>query len=226
MRLNGVDTSRGPVAIRGVFIAMTIVAIGFAFVVGKLAAASVRYFPLSYSAPSLVCDKSTVPREIVSDIEADWYSGQWRAAEEPSLYLASQAPSAARAITYRFTWLRSFHHPVIVRVDAVEGGRMRLTAKQLSGAGGYDPGGIEKQVVRTLTPDEQAKLQAALTATQVLSLPAIDCHWGADGSQWIVEANAHGRYSFVNRWTPDDGPVRTFGLLLLSFTGWRFDRLY
>ena len=98
-------------------------------------AGDVQYLPPALLEPTPACHGN---ESVVSDFEVQWYSGQWRAAQEPSIYEASKSPSAATT-TYRFTWLRTFHAPVIVRIDVDPRGRMRLTAKQLSGKGGYAP---------------------------------------------------------------------------------------
>jgi hypothetical protein len=39
---------------------------------------------------------------------------------------------------------------------------------------------------------------------------------GADGAQWIIEGVKNGNYRIVDRWSPDDGPVRVTGLLMLK----------
>src|SRR5207253_2179117 len=70
---------------------------------------------------------------VIPDFEADWYALHWRAAHERSLYEASTKPETRSTRTLRFTWLRTFHAPVIVRVDEVASGQIRLTAKELDG---------------------------------------------------------------------------------------------
>lgn len=221
MLRNKYDLNGRHLAIRGVVVVFVVFVAAFAIVVGKLAAARVQYFPPSFSTVLTSCG-----RPVVDDIEVDWYTAQWRAADEKSLYLASASPTGSARLTYRFTWLRTFDPPVMVRVDVAPNGVMQLTAKQLSGQGGYDPGRLVKRTVRNLTGDEAAKLNAAILASSVFDSPETNCRGGADGSRWIFEANDHGRYRYVNRWTPDESPVRDVGRLLLSFTGWRFDRSY
>lgn len=190
-----------------------------------------QYFPDHLRASTAIaCDGAERGRidhfAPLSDLEIDWYSTQLRAAHESSLYLATQRPGSTEARALRFTWLRSFHAPVVIRVDRLADGEMRLTAKRLSGDGGYNPGSIQAVVERNLSPAEVARLERVLSAGRVLELPPRDCRGGGDGARWILEANDHGAYHYVNRWTPDDGAVRETGLLLMSFTGWRFDRIY
>jgi hypothetical protein len=47
----------------------------------------------------------------LDDFERDWYSRHLLAAGEPAL------PSTSRSTIVRLTWLRTFHNPIIVRVE-------------------------------------------------------------------------------------------------------------
>lgn len=47
-----------------------------------------------------------------------------------------------------------------------------------------------------------------------------------DGSQWIVEGIDRNGYHYVNRSSPEDGPVRAFGDFALLLTGWTFEERY
>jgi hypothetical protein len=50
---------------------------------------------------------------------------------------------------------------------------------------------------------------------------------GTDGARWIIEAvEPSTGYTYINRWTPRDGPVREVGLHLLGLTGWKIDDVY
>jgi hypothetical protein len=191
--------------------------LGFAVAIATVAASSIRYFPSSFAAKA-ACGLPTV-----SDFEAKWYGSAWRAAHEGPLYASSTPGPIA---TYRFTWLRSFHHPIIVRVDESPSGERMLTAKELSGEGGYAMGAVDRQLVRPLSPGEAAKLDGLLARTRILDLAATDCDAGADGAVWIIEAQGQSGYRYVNRWSPKGGPVRDVGLLLLDLTGWRVNPVY
>jgi hypothetical protein len=194
------------------------------FASGACAAASIEYFPKAFYEPSRTCPDSDHKLSIIGSVEARWYPEQWRAASEPSIFAMSTSPGPARV--YRFTWLRSFHAPVFVRVQFEADGRATLIAKQLSGAGGYRPGKVVKQLQRSLSEAERDKVSAELARDGVLALPATDCAIGADGAQWIFEASENGTYRFINRWTPRSGPVHDIGLLFLGLTGWSFDPVY
>ena|ERR1039458_4389217 len=73
------------------------------------------------------------------DFKANWYSTQLRALQEPSLFALA---TNRKAESYRFLWLRTFHHPVAVRVDLQADGSWMLVTKVANGAGGYSPGSV------------------------------------------------------------------------------------
>lgn len=189
-----------------------------------------EYFPPSFSKNSITCDLGTPDapyrRTFKLVAEKDAEAPHWRAAHEPSLYLASRSPSSKVNRTYRLVWLRTFHAPITVRVEVFSDGTARLIAKRLSGQGGYEPGRIVDRVERVLSAEEFAKLERLVSETRPFDLPPMDCNWGSDGATWTLEANDAGAYKYVNRWSPKNGPVRDAGMLMLSFTGWRLGPIY
>ena len=194
-------------------------------------AARTGYFPPAFATKPFTCTYPTkgglksLKGEILSEFESGWYSEQLRAAGEPSLYQMSLKPRGAQDETLRFTWLRSFH-PAVVIVRIEMGRAPRLIAAQLSGAGGYAPGTLAHNIDRALTPQEVARLRAAMSRTQVLAMPPRDCNRGLDGAEWLIEdVDSHG-YHFIDRWTPEKGGVRELGLFLVGLTGWQIKPVY
>lgn len=134
-----------------------------------------------------------------------WYGGQLCAMRE-ELLARSSADEA-----YRFLWLRSFHHPVAVRVEA-SGGTAALVAVELDGTGGHEPGTVERRTERSLSKEEWTTLVVAINAATFWDAPTEDP--GAkveDGAQWIIEGRRQGRYHVVERSSPGAGPVRAAG---------------
>jgi hypothetical protein len=144
---------------------------------------------------------------------SDWYSNHLRAMSEPVL-----TPREDGRRTYRFTWLRTFHHPIAVRIDATSE-RATLTAVELDGAGGYDPGQILRRTEFVLDPTAIAQMEAILEQHNFWSLPTSEEAFGLDGAEWIIEAAAD-KYHVVVRWSPEDGPVRAIGDHFLSLANW------
>lgn len=172
---------------------------------------------------------------VMDSFQSRWYSSHLRAAGEPRLGGKAPIHEVSGVGVLRFTWLRSFHVPVMVRVEATADGGLWLTATELTGAGGYEPGRIARRVERPLSAEETAQLAAMITQTDVLELPpSDDCPVidentivvGADGARWIIEANGSTGYHYVNRWSPEHGAVRDLGLHLVALTGWSYDRIY
>lgn len=180
------------------------------------------YFPRILFATSIHCmGHATGSRRVMTPFEADWYAEQLRAAGE-----ATMADNDAPGVL-RFTWLRTFNAPVIVRIDPLPGGGARMTAKQLSGKGGYSPGTIARQTTRDLTRQEQSRLAALLKKQDPFALPPRGCELMSDGAEWLLETTGPPEgYQFVARQSPKSGPVRALGLLLLDLTGWKVDPVY
>ncbi len=156
---------------------------------------------------------------MLGKFEQQWFSAQLAAANEKPL-LGYQRNKGD--LILRFTWLPSFDHSVVVRVVADPRGEVILQAKRLSGAGGYDPGKVADQVDRRLSREEWSQVEALMQKTDLLGQPQTGCDLGFDGSEWIVEEADDGGYHFLKRWSPQEGPVREIGLLLLKLAGWRW----
>jgi hypothetical protein len=187
------------------------------------------YFPPDFAKPSLICSEGgeTYHMKILDSLQNTWYSSHLAAAEEPSLYLAALKPRRADTATLRFTWLRTFDAPVVIRIETSGPGTHQLIVKQLSGAGGYKPGKVVKSLDRTLTIEEASEFEAMMARTRVLSLPPRECEGlGLDGAQWLIEGVDRSGYHFVDRWTPKTGKVREVGDFLLKLAGWDFEPIY
>lgn len=187
------------------------------------------YLPKSLLAPSMPCPfpfavkGESALEPAINPFEAEWYAEAWRSVGEPSLYTASLSPLGQTARSYRFTWIRSFHGTIIVRLDEGSDGGMRMTASIPS----FDPASPKNRIERMLAGREVAQVRRALRKTAVLRAPPALCPLiGSDGAQWIFDANDAGTYRFAHRWSPDTGPVREIGLVLLRLTGWPLDPIY
>lgn len=157
----------------------------------------------------------------LDDAKRTWYSSQLSAMHEQSLSCGAPIDG------YRFTWLRSFHPPVVIRIIARgDAGDHTLSALELSGNRDGDPGKQSKQLTKKLTNAQVAQLLRSLKEEQFWELPGREDLLGADGAQWIVEAQKGGKYHVVNRWSPEDGPVRRLGLMFISLSGWEFLEVY
>ena len=187
-----------------------------------MAAAPRSYFPPDYARRSFTCSAESQPHPFLSEFEQEWFARNLRAAREAPLYDPSHRPTDNRVI--RFTWLGSFHPPIVVRL--IEGRHgWHMVGKRLSGRGGYDPGTIGEIVDRPLRQNEAKELESLLVRSVLPDLSG-DCVIGLDGAQWIIERTDQKGYHFINRWSPTDGPVHQIGLFALKLTGWRVGPVY
>jgi hypothetical protein len=144
---------------------------------------------------------------------AEWYSKQLKALDEPSLWSLSKTRNEH---SYRFLWLRTFHHPVAVRIDVNADGSSRLTTKMASGTGGYNPGQLVQSDKSALTKERTDWFLGKIEESKFWELAPVDnSRTGMDGAEWIIEGVKNGNYHIVSRWSPRDGPLRAIGLLML-----------
>ncbi|SEB02485.1 hypothetical protein [Alkalimonas amylolytica] len=130
----------------------------------------------------------------LDSFKREWFSEHLRAARENPITLPTENE------IYRFTWLRSFHAPIIVRVECNE--KCILNAKQLSGAGGYSPGNVQFKNKRELTTEEASKLRSVAERLDNWVYKPDEEIIGMDGAQWIFEMANSNRYQAWNLWSP------------------------
>jgi hypothetical protein len=157
--------------------------------------AQIKYFPPSF--------------------EPAYYEKHLTALKEPSLREASKRQKTQ---SYRFLWLRSFHHPIAVRIDLNADGTSLLTTKMASGSGGYDPGKLIQDETLNLTLEQTNRFLGQIEATSFWKLPSSVQERGPDGAQWIIEGVRNGTYHIVDRWSPTSGSgeTRALGLFMVN----------
>ncbi|MBL7905636.1 MAG: hypothetical protein JNL22_11495 [Bacteroidales bacterium] len=141
-----------------------------------------------------------------------WYSGQLFALKEPLVY------NQTNRTIYRFTWLRTFHEPVAIRLEKTDNS-YTLYWKQTSGAGGYDPGELTVNSSKQLTKEQWDKLISLLKSADFWNMTTKSKDdMGNDGSQWIIEGIENGKYHVVDRWTPRNNNFQKCGQYLIELT--------
>lgn len=143
-----------------------------------------------------------------------WYGGALSKLREPSL--SCGAPGEQ----YRFTWLRSFHNPVAIRIfrDAVG---WHLVAVE-SRADGLVLRRIRKSIDEATFSAARAAALVAAGVANTRDQP------GFDGARWLIEAVDENGWRLVDRWSPTSGPTRTAGEEFIRLSGWDFpvDEIY
>jgi len=145
-----------------------------------------------------------------ANLRNNWYSRHLKALEEAIL------SDSLQANVYRFTWLRTFHNPVVIRLERTDES-VKLYWKVSDGQGGYDPGIIYVNNSKTLTINEWQDIETAIQSIDFWNLPTNENRvLGLDGARWILEGAASGKYHIVDRWS--GGTIKEFCLKLLKLT--------
>jgi len=150
--------------------------------------------------------------------ERTWYHRQLAALREPSLY---ERRTNGQTV-YRFLWIPAFHHTIAARLAIKDDGSGTLVLKEVSGAGGYDPGhlAIEKSVeVSAIRVKEVVKLIDGMQFWKLANGEINREMIGLDGSQWVLEGAKAGEYRVVEIWSPRSGPLVDLGNLLVKQIG-------
>ena len=103
--------------------------------------------------------------------------------------------------TYRFLWLRSFHHPVSIHVSRT-GDHYFMNVTQLSGLVGHEPGTLDVNWGRAISEDDWDRFLMYLERSTFWTMPTRDGVLANDGAQWIMEGYREGRYHVVDRQSP------------------------
>ena len=152
----------------------------------------------------------------VDTLKIEWYSKFLTAMREPSLWEASKTQKTQ---TYRFLWLRSFDHPVSIRLDVKADGTALLTTKVSRGQGGYEPGRLITNRTQRLDRERTSWVLGRIEELKFWTLPTNPPPdpdvVGVDGAQWIFEGVKDGTYHVVDRWSPEKGEVRSLGIMML-----------
>lgn len=152
-------------------------------------------------------------REWPGQFRTEWYAKHLRAMEEAPLSF----PDEQVRESYRFLWLRSFHHPVAIRLWKTDTDQF-ISVKEANGAGGYEPGTLILKEQRRLSQDEWDAFMRVLEYSCYWEQPTEEDDAGLDGARWILEGFRQGRYHAVDRWTPQRGTFREACLYMLKLS--------
>jgi hypothetical protein len=97
---------------------------------------------------------------------------------------------------------------------------VRVISKVSDGAGGYEAGKIIFNKTVTHSQKQVDTINLRLEEAGFWTAPTEIRRYGADGSEWIIEAYKGKKYHVAVRWTPDPGTeFRRIGEYLLSISG-------
>lgn len=142
-----------------------------------------------------------------------WYSRMLTAMKEPILPMESN-----NVEIYRFTWLRTFHHPIMVRVY-IQQNKTFLALKVLDGFGGFDPGDIVTDKIIRISKKNWEMLESKIKDLKFWNQPSEIESVGLDGADWILEGKVKGTYHFMTRWAPQGTEFGRVCWYILNLSG-------
>jgi hypothetical protein len=137
--------------------------------------------------------------------------------QEPNLYRSKMDKTDK---TYRFTWLRSFHIPVIIRIDKKQNS-FSLTCKELIDNEGYSPNEFKLNTTKKISMPQWITFEYLLKKlnfeyVQTDNSNNEDC---MDGAVWILEAKSAKNYHCVYRHCTTEKDFKNACLYLLKLSG-------
>lgn len=165
------------------------------------------------------------PDGVHGRLSTELYSTVLDAMEEPWLYEFVGEDFEA----YRFTWLRSFHPPVVIRVWKTQNDRC-ITTKKLERTlyyQGPNPNVFQAKEMRPLTENEWAAFKELINLGAFWSMPTVERDSiGFDGAFWLMEGVSDRKYHVVTRQSPESGSYRETCLHLLKLSGLPIDKAH
>lgn len=161
------------------------------------------YFPLFRSKDNIMPDTATVIRR----------SAYLKAINEPVLYT-----DLSHNGTFRFTWLRSADHPVVVRVVR-DGDHCTLYWKESDGTGNTVPGKLIVDKQTTMRSSDWGKFRRMLLKINTCAIDTTGHPLPGTHSEWIMEGFEGGYFQYSEFYTP--GPTNAMYKAcdyLMSFT--------
>lgn len=144
----------------------------------------------------------------------DHYSANLKGLKEPLIYDQIQDN------IFRFTWLRTNHEPVAIRVQKT-GNEILLYWKVSDGKGGYGPGRLKVEGQKEIRKKDWKRLKELLQNAEFWNLTTkeiTNVHI-TGGAHWIYEGVENGVYHVVDRHSTKDKIYLEIGKFLISLTG-------
>jgi hypothetical protein len=155
------------------------------------------------------------PKTIENSIDSfclSWFSSFLYAMNEPLLFNKYFGKEI-----YRFTILRTFHNPIMLRLEK-DLDSYCIYWKETDGKGGYEPGSIICDKKKKIDKSDWFNFISMLDSMQFWTMGR-STSWGTDGSEWILEGTKSDQYHVVSIWSPgESGYFQKSFLYLLKFT--------
>lgn len=152
----------------------------------------------------------------ISSFEEAWYGKALRAMEEQPLHTVA---GTTKGTVYRLTILPTWGNPVVVRLTVLDG-KATIEGKRLDGQGGYEPGKLVERGVTPLKEEAVASFEQLFAKLNFERQSTQDPTRGLDGSEYILERVAEGKYQVVVRWSPDSDTSKRRLSEFVAVTTW------
>ncbi len=142
------------------------------------------------------------------------YSKNLKALQEPRLFDQSNGKKI-----YRFTWLRSFHNPIVIGLEN-NNDSIALYWKVCDGTGGHEPGNLFIDKSKELSVTVWNEFNTLIEKSSLWNIKNTDNgDIGIDGACWILERKNGNTYNVVDIWSPkENDDFKKYCMYLLNLT--------
>jgi hypothetical protein len=144
---------------------------------------------------------------------ASWLKMQLSDLNEECLFNKDVQPNS---IVYRFTWLRTFNNPIVIRIEKTNN-EILLNWKVGKGLGGYEPKGLKTSDTKKLNMSDWDIFQKLILESNFDNLPNEKYVPMTDGATWTMEKKTSNAFKAHNTNCPGE-EIKKACLFLLNLT--------
>jgi len=157
------------------------------------------HFPLSYFANLKTEWECDFTRNYLFEMESEtralqWLNEQLEDLDEECLFTKKVS---SQTMIYRFTWLRTFHNPIVITIEN-NNGKIMLYWKIGEGQGGYKPKGLKESGSRKISSGEWLEFEQLVELSDFENLPHKSSVLMMDGSIWMLERKSKNSFKAHN----------------------------
>jgi hypothetical protein len=120
---------------------------------------------------------------------------------------------------YRFVWLRSFHNPIIIRIEKDKNKKYELIWKVTNGKGGYYPGQLIVNKRKYISGKEWNVFHKYISGMNFWKQKNVHEQWGCDGAVWLLEGETSDFYNVIHSWSVGNPDLHEACRYLIQLTG-------
>jgi hypothetical protein len=120
--------------------------------------------------------------------------------------------------TYRFLLLRTFHNPIVIRLEKSNNDYTVYWKESDGYSGGYSKGKVIEDGNKKVNREDWQEFQTLIDSVQFWSLTHEQNLLGTDGANWILEGSTPSKYQVIDRWSPEKGSFYNTCMFLLNLS--------